>query len=807
MSLPVLLHATRRFRRSYRVLRRLIVVRASSVSATCAAALLLAVLPTAAQAASPAVDSGITYVALGDSYSSGEGNPPFEAGTNTNDDRCHRSAAAYPHILASTYATHPPLFFACSGATTDDMAAKFNTEPSQLTKVGSDANLITLTVGGDDAGFSSVIKACILQKLVAPIKNPGPVGRWIGLGPGPSCADSPQFTKARDQQVLNVNSHVWDVYKTLLAKGDPVHTSIIVADYPHLFGSTEHEQTCSELSPWLTAADQKWMNYEADRLDTTLINTAADAGVNMVDVRGQFAGHGVCGNGGGWINGITTSSGWLPPSGSFHPNASGHAFGYAAAITKYIDNASLVTPEGLPVNPAQSHATAAARPTADTAPANSITNLQVTPVGITYRGCDGNVRAGHRVRVVGSGFAPSTTVTVYTTSPGQAGLEQQVGSVTSDSTGTVDTVVKVPAAATGFHRAGMSGGLIGFDAIGFGTDGASHADALSLNGLNIPPSLCGGAARQATNLTYTGTKHVANGTPAHLSAVLHKGKTGTTPIPGRSVKLTLGKGNNSQACTAKTDSHGTAACPIPVVHQPLNADATVPVSARFAGDQHYLPSQASAHIRLEYYTGRATGITASVRLPLVTLALGPTPDTGRIRTASASHTTTPCAATAGTLLVNTEELCPQVVTHLDPGTAKATVRVADVRIGLPGLPVITLSGLTATSTSTCTTKVGSATVSVAVAGSRVDVPTAPNSTIPLPGGGRIVVNEQSPAPNADSGLTVRAAHIIVPGISGHLVDITIGTATSAAHNCHWHILHQTALGGLLPMFTPRADGR
>ncbi|MGI5517264.1 choice-of-anchor P family protein [Streptomyces sp. CA-106131] len=78
---------------------------------------------------------------------------------------------------------------------------------------------------------------------------------------------------------------------------------------------------------------------------------------------------------------------------------------------------------------------------------------------------------------------------------------------------------------------------------------------------------------------------------------------------------------------------------------------------------------------------------------------------------------------------------------------------------------------------------GSVTMSLAIAGSRVVVPTAPNSAIPFPGGGRIVVNEQSPAPKADSGLTVRAVHIMVPGVSGQLVDIAVGTATSAAHNC------------------------
>lgn len=46
----------------------------------------------------------LTYAALGDSYSSGEGVPPFEVGTDTAgppENRCHRSTAAYPYLLAN----------------------------------------------------------------------------------------------------------------------------------------------------------------------------------------------------------------------------------------------------------------------------------------------------------------------------------------------------------------------------------------------------------------------------------------------------------------------------------------------------------------------------------------------------------------------------------------------------------------------------------------------------------------------------------------------------------------------------------
>jgi len=289
--------------------------------------------------------------------------------------------------------------------------------------------------------------------------------------------------------------------------------------------------------------------------------------------------------------------------------------------------------------------------------------------------------------------------------------------------------------------------------------------------------------KEPTKLVYTGTHHVANGESAQPAAVLTESGQTSGALQGRAVHLALGEGATQQACDATTDSKGTAQCVIPTVNQPLNATATVPVSASFAGDAYYLPSSASDQARLQYYTGQATGLTAAVNLPVLPLKLGPTPDTGPIRTAMASQTDTPCTASVGVLVLNADALCPQVTTTLKPGTISSTVHVADVHVGLPGLPVIDISGLTATSTSTCTSASGSATLTLTIAGQRVVVPTTPNSTIPLPLGGRIVVDEQSPVSGADFGLAENAVHIVVPGLSGNLVDVTVGSAVSASHNC------------------------
>jgi len=284
--------------------------------------------------------------------------------------------------------------------------------------------------------------------------------------------------------------------------------------------------------------------------------------------------------------------------------------------------------------------------------------------------------------------------------------------------------------------------------------------------------------KEETALAYTGPAKIANGTPVHLSGTLTEDDT--APIAGRKVSFALGTGTSQQSCTGTTDSAGHASCTIDKANQPLNDDATVPMTASFDGDAYYLPSSTTAQLKLEYYTGRAYGITGKVDLLLTQLDLRPTPDTGAIRTAQASSTDTPCTASVDALIITAHALCPKVVTTLAPGTSKATTTVKDTSIGIPGLPVIGISGLTASSTSTCQKTTGSATLTLTIAGLPTTVPTAPNSTIDLGGGAKLVINEQKPVPGADFGLTVNAVHLTA---AGGLVDVIVGSATSDTHNC------------------------
>jgi hypothetical protein len=286
--------------------------------------------------------------------------------------------------------------------------------------------------------------------------------------------------------------------------------------------------------------------------------------------------------------------------------------------------------------------------------------------------------------------------------------------------------------------------------------------------------------REETTITYVGDTHFANGTSATLAALLRE--DGVTKIGGsRTVQLTLGTGATAQSCTGNLDANGVWVCTIPVVNQPLNPGGTVAISAVFPGDAFYLPASTSATGKLEYYTGRAFGLSANVNLLLAQLNLPPQPDTGPITTATALSTTTPCTATISTLLITAHTLCPNVTVTLAPGTSTGTSTVQDVTIGIPGLPVIKATAIKALSQTTCSASSGSVTIAnLTVGGVAVNANVGPNTGIDLGGGAKLILNEQLPVPGADKGLTVNALHVQV---LGGTVDVVVGSATSDAHNC------------------------
>jgi lysophospholipase L1-like esterase len=112
-----------------------------------------------------------TYVALGDSYTAGPLIP------NQVSFDCARSDHNYPNLLAPS--TGLPKFRdnSCSGATTEDMYqphsfADFgNPNPPQFTGLDVMTGLVTITIGGNDIGFTSIAEQCFMEFIVGSCRN------------------------------------------------------------------------------------------------------------------------------------------------------------------------------------------------------------------------------------------------------------------------------------------------------------------------------------------------------------------------------------------------------------------------------------------------------------------------------------------------------------------------------------------------------------------------------------------------------------------------------------------------------------
>ena len=130
----------------------------------------------------------LTYAALGDSYSSGEGLATTASGyiypsngqtVNGAKDNCHRDTLAYPQLVKTAMGVSDAnfKFVACSGATTGQTVDQSTSspfghpyetilngmggEPGQLDVLNGNTQLVTLTGGGNDSGFANIARACI----------------------------------------------------------------------------------------------------------------------------------------------------------------------------------------------------------------------------------------------------------------------------------------------------------------------------------------------------------------------------------------------------------------------------------------------------------------------------------------------------------------------------------------------------------------------------------------------------------------------------------------------------------------------
>lgn len=244
---------------------------------------------TSVVAASPASAAGANYVALGDSYSAGVG-----AGNNDGTS-CDRSTNAYPALWAAAHAPASFKFVACSGAITTDVLN------NQLGSVSSSTTLVSITIGGNDAGFSNVMQTCALQS-------------------DSSCQSA--VTTAENFMDNTLPGRLDTLFSAIHAKAPSAR--VVVLSYPHLYIPNPNP-LCLGLSNTKRTA----LNGAADHLDSTISKGTANAGFDFADVRSQFSGHELC-SGDDWLNAVT-----IPLGNSYHPTALGQSSGYLPVFSSH----------------------------------------------------------------------------------------------------------------------------------------------------------------------------------------------------------------------------------------------------------------------------------------------------------------------------------------------------------------------------------------------------------------------------------------------------------------------------------------
>lgn len=239
----------------------------------------------------------LPYVALGDSYAAGVGGGPQR-------NACWRAVEGYPVLVARSLGLDLA-YQACLGATIG------NVERDQVAALGRETTHVSLTIGGNDVGFTPVLIECAKPS-------------WMSDS-DPVIDDALAILRTQLPQRLG----------SLLAtvRERAPKAKVAVTAYPVLFNGED----CNALT-FFSPHEMGRITQGVDELADAMSLASRDASAEFVDPRAAFAGHAICDDP-EWLNGAS-----LPLEESFHPNAAGHA-AYARLVTEAFGERDAVGPE------------------------------------------------------------------------------------------------------------------------------------------------------------------------------------------------------------------------------------------------------------------------------------------------------------------------------------------------------------------------------------------------------------------------------------------------------------------------------
>lgn len=245
------------------------------------------------------------YVSLGDSYTAA----PLVPAPTGNPILCGRSTNNYPSDVSRVIAPTSFTDASCSSATTVDMTQSqslqggVQTAPPQFNALRASDALVTVGIGGNDAGLIGVAEECAKLDITSPFgtacKNHYTAG---GSDPNVAAID------ATGPKVANV---IQGIHQRA------PHARVLVVGYPD--GLPTNGSFCWPLVPF-SAGDIRYFNSLETRLNSVIKSEAGSNGATYVDTFASSVGHDACkAPGTAWVNGIIPTSAAYP----LHPNQTG----------------------------------------------------------------------------------------------------------------------------------------------------------------------------------------------------------------------------------------------------------------------------------------------------------------------------------------------------------------------------------------------------------------------------------------------------------------------------------------------------
>jgi lysophospholipase L1-like esterase len=245
------------------------------------------------------------YVSLGDSYTAG----PLVPNPTGNPILCGRSTHNYPSDIARVIAPASFTDASCSSATTADMTQPqsleggIQTNPPQFNALSSGDALVTVGIGGNDAGLIGVIEKCAEIDITHPFgsacKNHSAAG-----GSDPNVA-----------AVAAAGPKVAAVLQGIHARAPQARVGLI--GYPD--GLPVNGSGCWPLVP-ISAGDITYIVGLEKQLNAVLQTAANANNASYVDTFTSSIGHDACkAPGTAWVNGLVPTSAAFP----LHPNQAG----------------------------------------------------------------------------------------------------------------------------------------------------------------------------------------------------------------------------------------------------------------------------------------------------------------------------------------------------------------------------------------------------------------------------------------------------------------------------------------------------